>query len=233
MKRFNSKIGKIGSRILKMPQIATFTTSKYQNRPLSRHFSTENTPKTEELRENDPIGQNQMDMETLDKLRKIKYTFDESREGPFGTHVIQAFSSNFDGKAPAKITINDKVIKPVKNENGNFRGMHIVAVDPQDGKIYENHVFDTYESSDTMEKWIKKNYIRLDWIVIAACEDECAKNLSNYVKRWFGFMGSKEIWKVGYREGFTFIGTHGANAYKRNPPVEKRTINGQNQCSVT
>ena len=40
----------------------------------------------------------------------------------------------------------------------------------------------------------------------AACQDECAAELSDEVKDWFKKIGSKEISSVGYRHSFTFIG---------------------------
>ena len=35
----------------------------------------------------------------------------------------------------AKITLNDKVINTGKNENNSERGLHIVVINPLDGKV--------------------------------------------------------------------------------------------------
>ena len=48
-------------------------------------------------------------------------------------------------------------------------------------------------------------------IVVAACKDDCVTNLSTAGKKWFFDMGSKEIWNLGYRQGFSFIGINGQN----------------------
>ena len=34
-------------------------------------------------------------------------------------------------------------------------------------------------------------------------------SLSQKSKQWFADMGSKSIWKLGYRQGFSFIGVQG------------------------
>ena len=46
-------------------------------------------------------------------------------------------------------------------------------------------------------------------IIIAACKDECASNLSFKVKKWFQSLGSKHIHNVKYRYAFCFIGMSG------------------------
>ena len=74
--------------------------------------------------------------------------------------------------------------------------MQIVIVNPNSGIILAAKCFDTYSSSETFEDFIRK--VPTGVIVICACKDDCAKNLSRKVKNWFGEMGSKEIWKVKY-----------------------------------
>ena len=68
-------------------------------------------------------------------------------------------------------------------------------------------VFDTYQSSTELEAFIDK--IPPDMIIVAACKDECAQNLSQIGKLWFSNMGSKEIWNVKYRDGYAFVGVSG------------------------
>ena len=48
-------------------------------------------------------------------------------------------------------------------------------------------------------------------IVVAACQDECARNLSDYGREWFGSMGSEDISNGEDHEqkGFVFIGVSG------------------------
>ena len=41
--------------------------------------------------------------------------------------------------------------------------------------------------------------VREGFIVIAACMDDFAAEFSDYGKKWFEELGSKEIWKIKYR----------------------------------
>ena len=71
-------------------------------------------------------------------------------------------------------------------------------------KIEMNDVFDTYKSSsgfDFLSKEIPKGLI-----VIAAGQDDISTNLSGDMRYWFNRLGSKEIFKVEYREPYVFIG---------------------------
>ena len=124
--------------------------------------------------------------------------------------IINAKSarSNRKGKKFAEISINNSPVKMPKNENGNFRGLHIVILDPKNGKIENSQVFDTFKSSDALEEFIKFN-VPDGKIVIAACQDECTSELSEKAKKWFLDMGSNEILDLKYREGFAFIGISG------------------------
>ena len=62
--------------------------------------------------------------------------------------------------------------------------MHIVIIDKDNGKVVSSRVFDTYKSSADFEKFIL-NDVPVDSIVIAACKDDCSKNLSEKSKQWF------------------------------------------------
>ena len=42
-------------------------------------------------------------------------------------------------------------------------------------------------------------------MVVAACKDDCSKELSDIVKGWFENMGSKNIGKLKFKQGFVFI----------------------------
>ena len=61
--------------------------------------------------------------------------------------VIQAQSSGFEGENFAKITINNVKVQVEINENCNNRGLHVVTINPKNGKIETAQVFDTYKSS--------------------------------------------------------------------------------------
>ena len=61
-------------------------------------------------------------------------------------------------------------------------------------------------------------------IIIAACKDECTRNLSEKAKLWFCNFGGSEIQNLKYREGFAFISGDGNGIGKRSKskfvPVE-------------
>ena len=73
-----------------------------------------------------------------------------------------------------------------------------------------------------MEEFIRLAVIPDGHIVVAACQDECANQLSWECKKWFEAMGSQEISNLKYRESFSFIGVMG-----KSQPNEKKA-NGVN-----
>lgn len=66
-------------------------------------------------------------------------------------------------------------------------------------------------------------------MVVAACREECANNLSISVQLWFDDMGSQEIFNVQYRQGFAFIGCMGQGWAPAN---EKRALKLDEKISV-
>ena len=77
----------------------------------------------------------------------------------------------------------------MKNSNGgdnHGRGLNIAVINPDDGRIKMGRAFDTHESSEEMEKWIKNDEkVSKGCIVAAACKDDCSANLSDTVKNKF------------------------------------------------
>lgn len=98
----------------------------------------------------------------------------------------------------AKISVNGLIVLVETNEHGNYRGLHMVVVNPSNGGVEWARVFDTYESADSFENHITYE-IPEGYIVVAACKDDCAANLSKYSRQWFANMGSREIWNLEYR----------------------------------
>ena len=86
--------------------------------------------------------------------------------------------------------------------------MHIVLINPSNGKIEFAQIFDTHMNKDSMDVFMEKR-LPLGFIVIAACKDECSTRLSRDSKKWFEYIGSKLIKNVKYRLGFCFIGVVG------------------------
>lgn len=103
-----------------------------------------------------------------------------------------------------------------ENQSQNMRGLHVVTIDPKTGELWTGNCFDTYLTSSHMEKAIEK--IPKGYIVVAACKDECSRNLSMSAKLFFAYMGSEEIWNIKYRQAYAFIGING----KKSGCHEKR-----------
>ena len=111
-------------------------------------------------------GQTPKTPQTLDALSKmmqgIKDTYKKDKEARFAKNgenqifVVQAISAGFSSGNFAKIVINDSQVFVEKNESGNYRGLHIVVVNPKDANVEVAKVFDTYLSSDKLEEFIDK-----------------------------------------------------------------------------
>ena len=84
--------------------------------------------------------------------------------------------------------------------------MHLVIINTLFGTVEKALVFDTYTSSQELENFITNYKIFDNFVVLAACKDDCAKNLSQKCKMWFSNMGSREIWNLGYHDSFSFVG---------------------------
>ena len=76
--------------------------------------------------------------------------------------------------------------------------MHIALINPIDGEVCLQEVFDTYKSSESLNEFIK-NGIPEEVIVVAACQDDCVTNLSEEACIFFMEMGSSEICDLEYR----------------------------------
>lgn len=86
--------------------------------------------------------------------------------------------------------------------------MCIAIVNTLYGTLDKAMVFDTYKSSEEFENFINEYEIADNYLVLAACDDECTKHLSHKCKMFFSNMGSREIWNLGYRQAFAFIGLY-------------------------
>ena len=63
------------------------------------------------------------------------------------------------------------------NENGHYRGIHIVIINRANSRVMIGRVFDTYKSSKAFEEFIAEP-IPDGYIIVAACQDDCVTNLS-------------------------------------------------------
>ena len=64
----------------------------------------------------------------------------------------------------------------------------MVVLNPTSGKVQLAKAFDTYQSSNELDKVIPT--ISDSSIVIAACQDDCVTNLSIKAKQWLHDYGS-------------------------------------------
>ena len=114
-----------------------------------------------------------------------------------------------------------------KNENDHYRGLHIVVIDVDTGRVETAKVFDTYESSEGIDAFIDGG-VPEGHIVVAACKDECTTKLSMKAKEWFDKLGCREFWALGYRCGFSFIGIMG-----QQEPQERIAARWEETVQVT
>ena len=68
--------------------------------------------------------------------------------------------------------INNVVVPIILNESKHDRGLHIVYINPNGGKVEVAQCFDTYRNCERFNEFITHS-IPADYIVIAACKDEC------------------------------------------------------------
>ena len=122
--------------------------------------------------------------------------------------VLQASSGGSAAGDFAKISINDAKVHVHKNSDHQYRGIHIVLINPQTGKVIFGKVFDTYKSSDTFHDFMQKP-IAPGTIVVAAVRYCGVTGLSYPAKVWFGDLGSRYIWFLGFRESFAMIAVSG------------------------
>ena len=68
--------------------------------------------------------------------------------------------------------INDEVVPITANESKHDRGLHIVFINPNGGKVEVAQCFDTYRKCERFDEFITHS-IPDGYIVIAAGKDEC------------------------------------------------------------
>ena len=109
-------------------------------------------------------------------------------------------------------------VKPNKDQvHNDFRGLHIAVVDPLHQKV-EAAVFDTFETAEAAEKFIRQPLAYGNIVIAASKHGLCSQK----VKDWFTEMGSELIENVGKNEGFAFISAIGS------PIVNEKIASGDN-----
>ena len=138
--------------------------------------------------------------------------------------VIEVVSAGFHAGSTAKITINDVQVKVERNLGGHYRGLHVVLINPQNGKVEFAQVFDTSESSHPFNAFLAHHEIPEGYIVVAACQDDCRKKMSHKCKRWFKAMGATAVTKLKYRQSYAFIGIWERHHFREDPAVLDKPI---------
>ena len=114
------------------------------------------------------------------------------------------------------------------NENGHYRGIHIVVLNSYRGSIVLAEIYDTYKSSEDIDDFVTC-HIPLDYIIIAACKDDCVSSMSQLAKDFFVNLGSAHIQNLKYRQAWAFIGRIG----HKTPVAEKVGYNLKDKVSIT
>ena len=96
--------------------------------------------------------------------------------------VVTVKSSGFTGDNFAEISIGSTPVKLKRNENGHDRGLHVVVINPFRYKIVSAIIFDTYKSSARFHSFLLSPHNKAGYIIIAACKDDCSKELSEKAK---------------------------------------------------
>lgn len=118
-------------------------------------------------------------------------------------------------------------VKGFRMDPNGSRGINVVALDARDHTVLMAKSYDTYGNDNASGDMIKDlNGVRRGSIIIAAVRDEGSKKFTADARALFAKWGSAEVSKLGFREGWSFIGVKGqANG------VEKRGA-GMNEMGV-
>merc|ERR1712167_36091 len=145
-----------------------------------------------------------------------------------GGSKIQALSQGYKHGNVARILINDKdVIK-------GGRGFNLVVLAGKDHEVIHAKTYDTYGNggaADAMAKLIGS--VPMGSVIIAAVRDEGSRRLSQSAKDAFKQMGAKEIDKLGFREGYIFMGVKGSRQHleKKGHSVQTGMILGYSRVT--
>ena len=71
--------------------------------------------------------------------------------------IIQATSQAEEDEVYVSITIDGEPIEVAPNEDGHYRGLHVVVLHPNTGKIETARVFDATISSEAFDTFIDAN----------------------------------------------------------------------------
>ena len=98
------------------------------------------------------------------------------------------------------------------------RGINLVALNAETHKVILRKSYDMYGNKEASHD-LARDYKKLSksTIVIASVKDEGSTLFYEEARALFGDIGSKEVWSLGFREAWSFIGIKGQGQF-----VEKR-----------
>lgn len=145
-----------------------------------------------------------------------------------GGSKIQALSQGYKNGNQARVIINDKdVIKA-------GRGFNLVVLAGKDHEVIHAKTYDTYANggaADAMAKVIGS--VPMGSVIVAVVRDEGSRRLSQGAKDAFKQMGAKDIDKLGFREGYIFMGVKGSRQHleKKGKSVQTGMILGYSRVT--
>ena len=77
----------------------------------------------------------------------------------------------------------------------------MVFINSFNGQVIISRIFDTYKNGYELDNFLENDlpHPKVNYIVVAACKDDCAGKLSIQARNWFESMGSKRCWKLDFR----------------------------------
>ena len=117
--------------------------------------------------------------------------------------VVRATSAGFEAGNMAEILINNVPVVCEANENGHDRGLHLVVINSLTGAVVTARVFDSHHSGRALRDYVEAAKKLPDGhIVVVACKDDCVSSLPAAAELWLAELGSKEVWKLAWRQGY-------------------------------
>ena len=121
--------------------------------------------------------------------------------------VVQASSACHEEENFANITINGVSVQIEKHDTG-FCGLHVVIINSNTGQVESAKAYESFKNFYKFEEFVDKITKKMPkgHIAVAAIKNDIHKKLYAIGRNFFQTLGSDEIWDMGYREAFCFIG---------------------------
>lgn len=122
--------------------------------------------------------------------------------------IFSAGANAGDKNSYAEIRINGE---EVVSRHNSKRGLNVLVLNGPDHKIILNDVYNTFTDQVDDSARLVKDFenIPAGSVIIAAVKDDASQNMSNSVKNIFKNMGSQAVKKLGFKQGWGFLGIKG------------------------